>query len=169
MLGGYQSESINKNHLQVIDLNTNGKPKKATNKEQQTALNINEGNIGIGMRGTKGQRYGIADEGMMLYSALPHKEIVPLSWQGPSPNMKLLLRRNYPVKGPFALRVKASKRLVFSNATDNGRSFAKRKAAGFLSKKFKATQVTAKCNRAESYRLQKAKKNETCRGHFTPR
>src|SRR5690606_2086762 len=42
-------------------------------------------------------------------SALPHKEVVPAAWQGPSPNLKLEMQRVWPEAGDFVMRVKASR------------------------------------------------------------
>ena len=54
-------------------------------------------------------RFHTVDEGIILYSGLPHKEVAPGSWQGPSPNMKLEMQRVFPDQGDFALRVTASR------------------------------------------------------------
>lgn len=65
--------------------------------------------IGIGMRGSASDRYQVTADGMLLYSALPHMERVPKSWQGPSPNLKLLFLNNFPREGDFRVRVRASR------------------------------------------------------------
>lgn len=65
--------------------------------------------IGVDMRGSASDRYAVEDAGMILYSALPHKDVPPRSWQGPSPNAKMLIKNNYPRNGTFVLRVNASK------------------------------------------------------------
>ena len=46
---------------------------------------------------------------MILNSALPAKEVTPKSWQGPSPNLKLLIKEDFPREGKYAFRVEASK------------------------------------------------------------
>ena len=51
------------------------------------------------MRGSASNRYYIVDEGMILNSALPAKEVTPKSWQGPSPNLKLLIKEDFPTRG----------------------------------------------------------------------
>ena len=61
------------------------------------------------MRGSTSDRWRIVDDGMLLYSALPHKEVSPKSWQGPSPNVKMQLQRAFPDKGAVRMRVTASK------------------------------------------------------------
>ena len=44
-----------------------------------------------------------------MYSALPHREKAPRSWQGPSPNLKMLIRQDFPREGDFVFRVKAAR------------------------------------------------------------
>ena len=61
------------------------------------------------MRGSHSNRYSVVDEGIILNSALPAKEVTPKSWQGPSPNLKLLIKEDFPRTGDFAFRVNASK------------------------------------------------------------
>jgi len=61
------------------------------------------------MRGSASNRYHVVKEGMILNSALPAKEVTPKSWQGPSPNLKLLIKEDFPRSGDFAFRVEASK------------------------------------------------------------
>jgi len=75
-------------------------------------------NIGIGMRGSTSERYKIVKEGLMLSSALPAIEVAPKSWQGPSPNMKLLIADTFPREGDFVLRVEASKGYPYQTDED---------------------------------------------------
>lgn len=103
--GGYQTAPVDNEDLVVEILDENGKP---LSKENDSLLKI-KNSIGIGMRGSASNRYNIVDEGMMLNSALPHKEVTPKSWQGPSPNLKLLIREDFPREGDFAFRVVASR------------------------------------------------------------
>ena len=46
---------------------------------------------------------------MLLNSGLPTKEVAPKSWQGPSPNLKLLIKEDFPRTGDFVFRVEASR------------------------------------------------------------
>ncbi len=108
MIGGFQSSPIPRQHLLVEVLDEAGRPKVGRTPDEMAALENIESNIGIGMRGSSGDRYQVVDDGLVLFSALPHKEQAPKSWQGPSPNMKMLLRRCFPSEGPFAVRVVAS-------------------------------------------------------------
>lgn len=107
-IGGYQSGPIPSKHVRVEILDEDGQPKEGETKEEKAKLLNIERNIGIGMRGSSSDRYRITDNGLVLFSALPHQERVPKSWQGPSPNMKMLVRRCYPRGGPFVTRVVAS-------------------------------------------------------------
>ncbi|TYA74657.1 DUF1592 domain-containing protein [Seonamhaeicola marinus] len=99
--GGFQSAPVQSDNFIVDVIDENGKNIDTTDAIKKM--------IGIGMRGSASDRYSIEDDGMVLYSALPHKDVPPRSWQGPSPNLKVLIKNNYPRTGPFALRVKASK------------------------------------------------------------
>lgn len=108
-IGGYQSGPIPSDHVRVEILDEQGQPREGETSAEITALRKIESNIGIGMRGSSSDRYRVLDRGLLLLSALPHKERVPKSWQGPSPNMKMLVRRIYPREGPFVTRVVASR------------------------------------------------------------
>lgn len=101
--GGYQSVRIHPDdfEVQILDKRGESLDKKALDELRKK--------IGIGMRGSSRERFTILDEGMNLYSALPHREKAPKSWQGPSPNLKMLVRSGFPSDAPFALRVTASK------------------------------------------------------------
>ncbi|MEO9513722.1 MAG: DUF1592 domain-containing protein [Flavobacteriaceae bacterium] len=108
-IGGYQSDPIDPDDFVIEILDTNGQPKIGVDSIETAHLIDIKENIGIGMRGSHKDRYQVVDDGVILYSALPHKEVSPKSWQGPSPNLKLLIKDNFPMNGNFKLRVKASK------------------------------------------------------------
>ena len=95
--GGYQTAPISNKDFIVQIFGKNDSVQKIKNK------------IGIGMRGSASNRYYVVDDGMILNSALPAKEVTPKSWQGPSPNLKLLIRQDFPREGKYAFRVEASK------------------------------------------------------------
>ncbi len=99
--GGFQSVAIKSDNFKVDILDSKNNIK--TNVDSIKSL------IGIGMRGSANDRFSIVDNGLMLYSALPHKDVPPRSWQGPSPNMKMLVKNNFPRSGSFVLRVDAAK------------------------------------------------------------
>ncbi|MEP5339459.1 MAG: DUF1592 domain-containing protein [Algibacter sp.] len=98
---GFQSVPIKSDNfvVDIFDSNTGVKTDTDSIKSK----------IGIGMRGSANDRFAVVDNGLMLYSALPHKDVPPRSWQGPSPNMKMLIKNNFPRAGSFVFRVKASK------------------------------------------------------------
>jgi uncharacterized membrane protein len=107
---GYQTAPIDNENILVDILDGQGKPiTKSPTSEENEALTQLKNKIGIGMRGSASNRYSIVKEGMVLNSALPAKEVTPKSWQGPSPNLKLLIKEDFPRIGDFAFRVKASK------------------------------------------------------------
>ncbi|GGZ29027.1 hypothetical protein GCM10007049_22670 [Echinicola pacifica] len=103
MIGGYQSAPIPSDDFVVEVMDENGKPMHGAEIDEIKR------NIGVGMRGSHADRYQVVEDGIMLYSALPHKEVTPKSWQGPSPNLKLLFRKVFPEEGDFEFRIKASK------------------------------------------------------------
>jgi uncharacterized membrane protein len=106
--GGYQTAPINNKDFQVKILDSDGKPVKKT-ANLVDSIKLLKNKIGIGMRGSASNRYYIVDEGMILNSALPAKEVTPKSWQGPSPNLKLLIKEDFPREGKYAFRIEASK------------------------------------------------------------
>ena len=106
---GYQTAPIDNENLIVDVLNTEGTPITYLEKNLSDPLTILKNKIGIGMRGSHSNRYSVVDEGIILNSALPAKEVTPKSWQGPSPNLKLLIKEDFPRTGDFAFRVNASK------------------------------------------------------------
>jgi len=107
--GGYQTAPVNPKDFVVDILDRNGNPYQAKTAEAQARVDATRAAIGVGLRGSAGDRYGIVDNGMLMYSALPHRDVPPKSWQGPSPNMKMLIKNGYPQTGDFVFRVNASR------------------------------------------------------------
>ena len=107
--GGYQTAPVNNEDLVVEILDNQGNTPGSTTESEQDPFKQIKNKIGIGMRGSASNRYNIVNEGMVLNSALPAKEVTPKSWQGPSPNLKLLIKEYFPRTGDFAFRVEASK------------------------------------------------------------
>ncbi|MEO0508531.1 MAG: DUF1592 domain-containing protein [Verrucomicrobiota bacterium] len=120
---GYQSQPVDPDDFKVLVLNDNG---QSQNGEDFDAI---KSKIGIGLRGSTKDRYRMTPDGMNLYSALPHKEVTPKSWQGPSPNMKMLIKDVYPGNEPFILRVKASPGETFSVMKEGFISLREKKPA----------------------------------------
>ena len=106
---GYQTAPVDNENLIVEVLDRDGSPIKNLKNNQLDLLSSIQNNIGIGMRGSHSNRYTVVEEGIILNSALPAKEVTPKSWQGPSPNLKLLIKEDFPRTGDFAFRVNASK------------------------------------------------------------
>ena len=106
--GGYQTAPINNKDFDVQILDRSGKPVKKS-ASFSDSIKLLKNKIGIGMRGSSSNRYYIVDDGMILNSALPAKEVTPKSWQGPSPNLKLLIKEDFPREGKYAFRIEASK------------------------------------------------------------
>lgn len=109
MVGGYQSAPISSDDFIVDILDENGLPVQPKDSLEEVHYTEVKKNIGVGMRGSHADRYEVVEDGVILYSALPHKEVSPKSWQGPSPNLKLLVKDYFPMEGDFEFRVKASK------------------------------------------------------------
>ena len=106
--GGYVSQPVDPQHLVAEVLGTDGRP-ITVDPATRTGpyANILQ-NLGIGMRGSHKHRYQVTEGGMLLDSAVPHREVAPGSWHGPSPNLKMLIRRDFPAAGDFVLRVRAA-------------------------------------------------------------
>ena len=114
--GGYQSVPVEPDDFTVELLDSSGVPKEGVTEDEREELDALRRRISLGLRGSSQSRFRMVDEGMVLYGALPHREKVPKSWQGPSPNLKLEMQRCFPERGDFVLRVRASRGfLVESN------------------------------------------------------
>lgn len=103
--GGYQAVPLSTDDFVVDVLDADGRVLEGT----EEPLEAIRKRISVGFRGSSQDRFHSVPEGVVLYSALPHKEVAPGAWQGPSPNMKLELQRVFPDEGDFVLRVKASR------------------------------------------------------------
>ena len=110
--GGYQSVPLNPGDFTVDILDAEGQPVAPEQDEERKRLDGIRKRISIGLRGSSQDRFRVTDEGMMLLSALPHREKVPQSWQGPSPNVKLEMQRCWPEQGDFVMRVRAQRGYV---------------------------------------------------------
>ncbi|MBJ6366512.1 DUF1592 domain-containing protein [Snuella sedimenti] len=107
---GYQTAAIKKKDLHIEILNGQDVPFVAdTTKQEANPITALKNKIGVGMRGSASNRYAVVNEGIILSSALPAKEVAPKSWQGPSPNLKMLVKEDFPRTGDFVLRVEASR------------------------------------------------------------
>lgn len=106
--GGYQTAPIRAKDFLIDILDEKGNTVEGINDAEKASIIATKNKIGIGMRGSSSNRYTVVKEGMLLNSALPAEEKAPKSWQGPSPNMKLLIKQDFPRTGDFIFRVNAS-------------------------------------------------------------
>jgi len=140
--GGFVSQPVDPRHLVAHVLNEKGQPIDVAPRRQPFGNVLH--NLGVDMRGSKKERYEMSQWGMLLDSGLPHVEKAPGAWHGPSPNLKMLIRRDFPTQGPFAFRVKAARRDQRERALPNNYR-AGRPVATFDSKPSNNTLVlTAK-------------------------
>ena len=106
--GGYQSVPLTPEDF-TVDILKDGAPIQGGSEAERKQREQIQRKISVGLRGSGQDRFRAVDEGMVLLSALPHREKVPKAWQGPSPNLKLEMQRVWPEQGDFAMRVKASR------------------------------------------------------------
>jgi len=106
--GGYQSVPLNPDDF-TVEVLRDGQVEAGSAEEAKRRRDQIQKKISVGLRGSGQDRFRAVDEGMILLSALPHKEKVPQAWQGPSPNLKLEMQRVWPEQGDFVMRVKASR------------------------------------------------------------
>lgn len=111
--GGYQSVPLSTDDFTVEVLDADGTPRDPQTDVEREALENLMRRITVGFRGSSRGRFRVIDEGLVMYSAVPHRETTPKSWQGPSPNMKLEMQRCFPLEGDFAFRVQASRGPLF--------------------------------------------------------
>ena len=107
--GGFVSQPVSNVHIIPDVLNTLGEPVYIDPASRPAPYNNILQNLGVGMRGSDRTRYQVVADGMHLDSAFQHVEKAPGAWHAPSPNMKMLIRRDFPVKGNFAFRVTAAR------------------------------------------------------------
>ncbi|MDP7063335.1 MAG: DUF1592 domain-containing protein [Planctomycetota bacterium] len=107
--GGYQAVQFPTDDFVIEILDSKGQEKVAVDAVEQKQFDDIKRHISVGLRGSSQSRWRSVEEGVVLYSALPHKEVAPGSWQGPSPNLKLEMQRVFPENGDFEMRVRASR------------------------------------------------------------
>ncbi|MCM8533710.1 MAG: DUF1592 domain-containing protein [Lentisphaeraceae bacterium] len=119
---GYQSIAIPKSDYLLEELVPKDKTFKATAHKFQTQFSFtnnpkSSGNKNtnslydsfyIDMRGSNKKRFSIEKEGMLLKSSLPHVEKAAQVWQGPAPNLKVIMR-DFPKEGNFRVTIQAAK------------------------------------------------------------
>jgi len=115
MIGGYQALPISTEDFLLEILDERGQVIVPETEAEVAHWNEVRRKIGIGLRGSSRSRFQITDQGMVLYGALPHREVAPGSWQGPSPNVKVEMQRVFPDEGDFLMTVQASRGYLFSS------------------------------------------------------
>ncbi len=107
--GGYQSVPLSPNDFRVDLIDAEGRERIGSDGLSPQQIERIQRRVTVGLRGSSQDRFHTVPEGVILYGALPHKEVAPGAWQGPSPNMKLEMQRVFPQEGDFVLRVRASR------------------------------------------------------------
>ncbi|MAW60334.1 MAG: hypothetical protein CMJ94_05805 [Planctomycetes bacterium] len=107
--GGYQSVPLSTDDFLLEILDAEGQPIEPADESERAEMEQVRRKISVGLRGSSGSRFRVVENGMVLYGALPHREVAPGSWQGPSPNVKMELQRVFPDEGDFVMRVRASR------------------------------------------------------------
>ena len=113
---GYQSISIARSDYLPEALSPEGKAFKAKARVFETAYGFNNfkksdslyDTFYVDMRGSNKKRFLMEKNGMVLKSSLPHIEKAAQIWQGPAPNLKVIMR-DFPKAGDFVIRVEVSR------------------------------------------------------------
>lgn len=103
---GYQVVPISGEDALIDVLDPGGTPYRELAGDHSERLARFEKNLGVDMRGSHKDRFRLTPEGMVLMGGLPHREVSPHTWRGPSPHMKILARRCAPQEGPFTIRLR---------------------------------------------------------------
>ncbi|QDV05987.1 hypothetical protein Poly30_14910 [Planctomycetes bacterium Poly30] len=114
--GGYQSVPVDSDHFVIEILGADGRPRTPKSDAEEKAMDALRRKISIGLRGSAQDRFRVTEDGLVLYGAVPHKEVAPGAWQGPSPNVKLEMQRVFPEAGDLAMRVRAARGQMWDSA-----------------------------------------------------
>lgn len=106
--GGFQSKPLSTNDFVVEVLNAKGEVVEPASEDAEKAITDFKKSVSVGFRGSESNRYRVVEDGVVMFGAVPHAEIAPRSWQGPSPNLMVQLKNTYPTEGDFMYRVRAS-------------------------------------------------------------
>ena len=113
--GGYQAVPLDPDDFRVELRDADGRALQPADAAALAEIERVQRKVTVGLRGSSLDRFHVVPEGVLLYGALPHKEVAPGAWQGPSPNMKLEMQRVFPQRGDFVLRVRASRGYLVAN------------------------------------------------------
>ncbi|MGJ8679982.1 DUF1592 domain-containing protein [Paraglaciecola sp.] len=111
---GYMDVALEKNDFHVELLDSEGQ-----------SVDDNQGikkYFSASLRGSELKRFKVQAKGIDLYSARPHQEITEAgkygTWNGPSPNLAMQIKDQFPNTGDFVVRVKASETQGFIKSID---------------------------------------------------
>lgn len=113
--GGYQAVSLSPNDFMIDILGSDGEVRAPKDDTEAEAMDDLRRKMSVGLRGSSQNRFKVTADGLTLYSAVPHKEVAPGAWQGPSPNAKLETQRVFPESGRLAMRIKASRGTIWKS------------------------------------------------------
>nr|WP_268820206.1 DUF1592 domain-containing protein [Paraglaciecola sp. G1-23] len=112
---GYMDVPLEKEDFYVELLNVDGlteSPEQAIKKYFSASL-----------RGSEIKRFKVQQKGIDLYSAMPHQEVTEAgkygTWNGPSPNLSMQIKDQFPTSGDFVVRVKASQKQDFVKSVNS--------------------------------------------------
>jgi hypothetical protein len=104
---GYMDVPLAKQDFYLEILNEQGEAKSGRNIDEIKPY------FSASLRGSDPRRFSVKEKGITLYSALPHKETTISgqygAWNGPSPNLAMQIKDQYPREGDFVVRIKAKK------------------------------------------------------------
>ena len=113
--GGYQAVALDTNDFVIDILGPDGEPREPADDAERTETEALKKKISVGLRGSSQNRFRVNQHGLVLYGAVPHREVAPGAWQGPSPNAKLEMQRVFPESGRLAMRVVASRGSIWKS------------------------------------------------------
>ena len=101
---GFQSVPMPYSHMKFSYFKA--KPNEVQSETFKSNLNLDE-ILHAGFRGSKKDRYWWGANYITLQPIVPNKEVGPNPWQGPSPNIKIYMQRDFPLQGKFRVNVEA--------------------------------------------------------------
>lgn len=113
--GGYQAVALDTNDFVIDVLGPDGEPRELEDEGEAADMAALKKKISVGLRGSSQNRFRVGERGLVLYGAVPHREVAPGAWQGPSPNAKLEMQRVFPESGRLAMRVVASRGSIWKS------------------------------------------------------
>ena len=78
--GGYQSVPPSTEDFLIEVLDANGAPREPRPGAEREALDALRREISVGLRGSARDRFKVVEDGMVLYGAVPHREVAPGAW-----------------------------------------------------------------------------------------